>query len=191
MHPLLMPSYLLFIVFHTDSYIQLATPQKLQTVIHALVFVTTFLIPSFCAYLMLRFGLIKSLSMETKEERRAPFLITGILYFFTFYLLRQVHIPSLIYLLFLGATMALLITMLINLNWKISAHMVGIGGVIGALIGISMRLFIDYRLLLLSLLVLAGIIGTSRMLMKAHEPAQIYIGFGVGILSQLTLFLLI
>ena len=135
--------------------------------------------------------MISSLSMETKEERRIPFLITSIFYFLTFYLLRQVHISSLVYLLFLGATLTLLVTMLINLKWKISAHMVGIGGVIGALTGISLRLYTDYRLLLIALLLVAGMVGTSRMLMKAHNPAQIYAGFLVGVLSQITLFLIV
>ncbi len=191
LHPLLMPSFLLAIVFNSDSYIQLATPLKLQSAIYGLVFIATFLLPLFCSLLLVKLGFIASLSMETKEERRFPFLICSILYFLTFYLLKQVHVASLIYLLLLGATLALLLTMLINLNWKISAHMVGIGGVIGAIIGISLRLYIDYRLLLICLVLLAGIVGTARLLMKAHNPAQIYMGFTVGVLSQLALFLLL
>jgi len=94
-------------------------------------------------------------------------------------------------LLLLGATFALVLTMLINLKWKISAHMVGIGGVIGAIIGLSMRLFVDYRLIIMILIIVAGLIGSSRMLLNAHSPAQIYFGFGVGISSQLLLFLLL
>ena len=186
-----MPGLLLFIVFNTDSYIQLATPVKQQNIIYALVVVTTLLIPVFVSFLLLRNGWISSFQMETAQERRFPYLITCTCYFFTFYFLKQQRISSLIYLLFLGATLALLLTILINLRWKISAHMVGIGGVIGALMGISVRLGLDYRMLLLTLIFISGITGTARMLMKAHSPAQIYSGFLVGVFSQLILFLII
>lgn len=186
-----MPSLLLFIVFNTDSYIQLATPVQQQNIIYALVFFTTLLIPVFVSFWLLRNGWINSLHLETAQERRFPYLITGTCYFFTFYFLRQQHISSLIYLLFFGATLALSFTFLINLRWKISAHMVGIGGVIGALMGISIRLGIDYRMLLLLLIFFSGISGAARMLMKAHSPAQIYSGFLVGVFSQLILFLII
>ena len=186
-----MPGFLLIIVFNSDTYIQLATPVKQQNIIYALVFVTTLIIPVFVSFLLLKNGWINSLHLETARERRFPYLITGTCYFFTFYFLKQQHISALIYLLFLGATLALLITLLINMRWKISAHMVGIGGVIGALMGISLRLGLDYRMLLLTLIFLSGVIGTARMLMKAHTPAQIYSGFFVGVFSQLMLFLIL
>lgn len=186
-----MPLLLLFIVFNTDSYIQLSIPLKLQALIYLLVFISTFLMPVFAAILLVRNGIVKSVQMETKEERRLPFLITATFYFLTFYLLRQVRIPSLIYFLFLGASLTIMITMSINFRYKISAHMVGIGGVVGALIGISIRLFIDYRLLIMLLLFIAGLVGSSRIVLKAHSPAQIYSGFIVGVVSELGLFLLL
>jgi len=191
LHPMLMPTYLLLLVYSTDTYLQLATPANLHLVVTLLVFISSCLLPGFGIILLQRNGLIKSLQMETREERRIPFLITAIFYFLTFYLLRQVQLPSLVPLLLLGATFALVLTMLINLKWKISAHMVGIGGVIGAIIGLSMRLFVDYRLIIMILIIVAGLIGSSRMLLNAHSPAQIYFGFGVGISSQLLLFLLL
>ncbi len=190
-HPILMPILLLFIVFNTDSYIQLATPRTLQLTIYGLVAITTLVLPTFSSLLLVKNGIISSLQMPTKEERRIPFLITCSFYLFTFYLLKQAGISSLIYILFLGASLTLLLTLLINLRWKISAHMVGIGGVIGALIGISMRLSIDYRLLILFLLLLSGTIGSARLLLKAHEPSHIYVGFVVGLVSQLALFLVL
>jgi hypothetical protein len=186
-----MPLLLLFIVFHTDSYIQLSIPLKLQGLIYLLVFISTFLMPVFASFLLVKNGIVKSVQMETKEERRLPFLITATFYFLTFYLLRQVRISSLIYFLFLGASLTLMITLFINFRFKISAHMVGIGGVIGALIGMSIRLYIDYRMLIMLLLLVAGLIGSARIVLKAHDPAQIYAGFMVGVLSELSLFLLL
>lgn len=186
-----MPSYILFILFSTDSYLQLATPIKLQTIILALVFISSCLIPAFSMLLLQRGKIIGSLHMVSKEERRIPYLITALFFFLTFYLLRQVRIPSLIPLLLLGASLAMTMTMLVNLKWKISAHMVGIGGVLGAIIALSIRMYLDYRLLILGLILIAGLIGTSRMILNAHSPGEIYAGFVIGMGSQLFLFLLL
>ena len=188
LHPLLMPTLLLFIVFSSDTYITLSIPAAVQKTIYALVLVTTVLIPVSTSFYLYRKGVLKTMQMESIEERKIPYIITSLFYFFTYYLLRKVHVSSVLSVLFLGATVALVSTMIINLKWKISAHMVGIGGVIGALIGISLRLFIDFRILIIVFLLLAGVIGIARMLLKAHNPSQIYIGFLVGCASQLLLF---
>lgn len=190
-HPLLMPLYLLALLFNGDSYLQLTTPQRIQNILYLLVGLTTVLLPVSTSYMLLKSGHIHSLHMHSAQERRIPYLLTCLFYFFTYYLLRKVQVSALIYLVFLGASLALLITLLINLRWKISAHMVGIGGLLGALAGLTYRLALEYQLVLLILILVAGTIGTARMLLEAHSPAQLYSGFFVGVISQLALYLLI
>ena len=40
------------------------------------------------------------------------------------------------------------ITLIINFKWKISAHAIGVGGIAGAILGISYRLNIDLQFIL-------------------------------------------
>jgi membrane-associated phospholipid phosphatase len=99
----------------------------------------------------------------------------------------------------LGSTIALFIAFFLNIFSKISAHAVGMGGLIG-MVTILMLLY-DYHsfafeipfvgsmemslnTLLMLIILLAGIVGSSRLLLKAHEPVQIYSGYIVGFSAQ-------
>ncbi len=188
-HPLLMPFYGVLIIFNIGGYIVYAVPPLIKYLVYAIVFLNTFIIPAFTGIYLLKKGQIKSLEMETAAERRIPLLITAISYSLTYYFLQRLPLPPLIYLILLGATFAVLLSMLINLFWKISAHLIGAGGMVGAVLGISMRLSLDLNLLLVSLIVLSGIIGSARLLLNAHNQSQIYSGFFLGFLCMLFVML--
>ena len=83
-----------------------------------------------------------------------------------------------------------MLTAIINLKYKISAHMVGIGGLLGSLIVVSYVLKYNAVPQLSVLVLLAGVIATCRLYLKAHEPKQIYSGFFLGFLTQVSVFLL-
>jgi membrane-associated phospholipid phosphatase len=70
-------------------------------------------------------------------------------------------------------------------------HMTGIGGLCGSFLLLSVIWPIDLRLILATLFLVAGIIGTARLILNVHTPAQVAAGFFAGILPQVSLFLLI
>jgi hypothetical protein len=76
-------------------------------------------------------------------------------------------------------------TLLITLKWKISAHMVGLGGIVGLIVSIDIFLHSNVLLYLILFLFLSGIAGTSRLLLNCHSPAQIYSGFWLGFMIMI------
>ncbi len=80
----------------------------------------------------------------------------------------------------LGAAASVVLAIIINLKWKVSIHMIGIGGITGMFFGLSTFLLIDLRFPILISLIVAGLIGTARLSMGAHRPGQLYVGFLVG-----------
>jgi membrane-associated phospholipid phosphatase len=70
--------------------------------------------------------------------------------------------------------------MIISLRWKISNHMASIGGLTGALIALSLRLEINTSYILALVFLFAGLIGTARLILKKHNPLQIYAGYALG-----------
>ena len=78
----------------------------------------------------------------------------------------------------------------ISKYWKISLHMLGVGGGTGALIGIHFLSGGFSQLIILAIL-LSGILGIARINEKAHNHAQIYVGFLVGLIIQLSAVLLL
>src|SRR5690606_34994874 len=118
----------------------------------------------------------------TAKERRLPYLITVGFYFLTYYLLKNAQLPNIYLLMLLGATLSVMLSLIINLSWKISAHLVGMGGLVGGILGLSIRLGMNLIYPLAISILLTGLIGYARLRLSSHSPAQVYIGFLVGFL---------
>ena len=183
-HPLLMPVIGLLIIFNTESYINYAVPTELKKAFIILIATTTFIIPLLISLLLLNRKLIQSLEMKTQKERVIPYAFTIIFYVFTLYMVKKAPIPPIIFNFIIGATLSVILAFVINIKWKISAHMIGIGGLVGALICISILLEIYITPYIIFTLFIAGLVGSSRLILKAHNQLQIYAGFVVGILCQ-------
>jgi hypothetical protein len=95
-----------------------------------------------------------------------------------------------IFLFLLGINIAMMATFLINLFQKTSFHTTGIGGLLGAAIGLMYytRLNMTYWIVAISLLCLLS--GMARFRLKAHTSFEIYLGYTVGILSLCLVFIL-
>ena len=79
----------------------------------------------------------------------------------------------------LGAIIIMILAALISKYWKVSLHMLGIGGLFGILISLNI-LFGGMEEIMVLTLLLAGVLGISRINEKAHSYMQIYAGFIVG-----------
>ena len=183
-HPLIMPIIGLLIIFNTDSYINYTIPMELKKAVLLLVVTSTFIIPLLISVLLLNRNMINSLEMETQKERIIPYAFTIIFYVFTLYMLKRAPIPPIIFNFVVGATLSVILAFLINIKWKISAHMIGLGGLVGALICISIILEIYITPYIILALLIAGLVGSSRLILKAHTQMQIYAGFAVGVVCQ-------
>jgi len=188
-HPLLMPTYGFLLIFCTNNYIATFTPFNLKLIILGITFLFTFILPSINALILLRAKKINSLEMETTRERTIPYISTSLYFFALYYLFYNAEFPPVFVIVILGAAISILLTFLINFKWKISAHAIGIGGIIGAVMGISLRLMIDLHLILVLCIFIAGCVGFARLKLNAHTPSQVYTGFLTGFLVELALMI--
>jgi membrane-associated phospholipid phosphatase len=183
-HPLIMPVMGLLIIFNTDSYLNYVIPSVLKNSIIVLVGGCTFIFPLLLALILVNRKVINSLEMETQKERNIPYAITIIFFILTLTLLKKAPVPPIIYNFIIGATLSVMLAFIINMKWKISAHMIGIGGLVGALLCVASLLEVYLLPQIVCTLLIAGLIGSSRLQLKAHSPSQIYIGFLVGVFCQ-------
>ncbi len=190
-HPLIIPTYALIILFNLHAYFALLIPQIAKWQIIGLAFIITLVLPLFFIFLLLKNGVIKSFYMHNREERTFPFIITAIFYFLAYYLFRQIQIAPLFYFFILGSTLLIIITLIINFFWKISIHMIAIGGLLGTLLGISFVFKVNIPFLIFLVILCSGLIGFARIKLNSHNPPQVYAGFLTGVSIMLLLFLLI
>ena len=176
-HPLFMPLYAFGLLIYTNPYINMMVSTGSRYFIITILVVFTITLPVITALLFKLFGLIDSVFMKTTKERMWPFIITLIWYYMGYQLFNKIQVPQSLNLLMIGTISVISVAIIITFRWKISIHMLGIGGVIGAIIGISQRFQFDHSLLLIVLFLFAGLIGYSRLKTKSHNFQQIYIGF--------------
>ena len=183
-HPLFMPTYAMLLIFQFNPYIDLQVTDNAQNVVIGVLGIFTILLPLITAFVLRKLGVVKSIYMKTAEERKWPFLLSVLWYYLGFELLTEIPLPISLYLLMIGAIAVILMAHLITLRWKISVHMLGIGGVIGAMIGLSQRFQFNHFYLILALFVVAGLIGFARLKTNSHNYRQVYAGFVLGVIVE-------
>ncbi len=187
-HPLLIPTYGMCIIYQFFSGLYFIHDWRVPLLILGITFVSTCLLPALSTVLLFKSGFIKSPELSDRKERLLPYLITSLYYSFAFYLFDRFPIPSgmlhIIRLFILGAAGSILLTALITLFWKISAHTIAIGGLAGALLGLNFILPVSSFGVFYAALLCAGVAGYSRLKLNAHTPAQVYVGFILGFASM-------
>ena len=180
--PIFVPLYSLVIIFNANTYITYAVQPEVKQFIYLITILNTIILPVGVFYYFYRTKLIQSFHMHTAKERSLPFLTTLVFHLSTFYLFTQAPLPSLFSNLVMGAAFSVTAAFVINLKWKISIHMLGMGGIVGTIIGLILRYQIDAVPLVISLVILSGLVGYSRLRLDAHTPLQVYAGFVLGTL---------
>ena len=105
------------------------------------------------------------------------------------YMIWQIGISPVYDYCLLGAALLALITLIVNFFWKISAHTVSMGGVLGILTGLHLILLIDLNWIIFTTVILGGIAGYARMLAGTHSEAQVYSGYLLGFLVTFLLIM--
>ena len=76
---------------------------------------------------------------------------------------------------------AVILAFVISYWWKISLHLIGIGGVTGVLLSLSIRMGLGITPSLIAMIVVASIVATARLHLNAHTPSQTMSGYVLGL----------
>ena len=110
------------------------------------------------------------------------------LYYITYYFLKEKEAPFLLLLMLLGSYWNLVALFMANIFFRVSMHTTGAGGMLGMLIVLLIISPISLTIPLFLGLLTAGMIGTARMLLRAHLASEIWIGYLLGIVVQLAAY---
>ncbi len=189
-HPLLMPTLGLWLLINTNPFLDFMIQGPVARALYIVVFISTFVFPVLSSLLLLFTGRIKNLEMQSPEERRLPYLLTAIYYTVGYYMIvTKIPLPQEVSLMILGANLSVILTLIINMFRKISAHAVGISGLIGAFMGVGIASPLNIANILILLFLLAGIIGYARLKLESHKPIDLYLGYFLGFICEFLLFL--
>ncbi len=189
-HPLIITSYFLIITLNLQFHFATALPEKARWMILGLAVITTFVVP----VLLIHIGKILLLQLAPLHPRLAdvPALIAAIaMYYFAYRLFDQIQLSPIFNLFVLGmASLSVLLLILLMLS-NVSVYATGAGALTGAFIGLQIGLGINLLFFIFLSLIIGGLVGFSRLKLETHRPAEIYIGYllGLGVMLSHYLFL--
>lgn len=188
LHPILVPiigTLLYFILLPRH------TSRDLEITIITSVFVATYLLPLLLLSILKKSKVIESFHLENIEERKFPLLFFISIAYLLSTLIKKGYSTMHLALFFYGVTLALILAyFLLYKRFKISLHMIGIGGLIGFFSFFSYEYQINLLLILVILFLMAGFIASSRLSLKAHQRKEIYWGLLTGFICQITAYLI-
>ena len=184
LHPMFMPILALHLTLLVLPSLAFTLSQNLLLIYGILIF-STMVLPLISIFWLMQKGKVSSLEMSNHKERSLPLFKTVIWMSFGYYLLQNLlfYTPILKAEL-LGAILIILLAAIISKFWKISLHLLGIGGVVGVFIALQI-MHGDFLYLLVLFILLSGLLGVARIKQKAHNYAQVYAGFLVGLSVEL------
>ena len=179
--PLLMPSLVFGLLFFAVPQAS-SIPDSFKVRLFYLIVASTLLIPMVLMLGLRWSGMVKSLHFEEKSDRRTPFILVTLFYLLTTYFLKEK--TELDPILWQGmGIIAFAVALLTGITffWKMSAHMTGIGGVLGVLAVLAIYFpSLNLAYLLVATLLLGGLVASARLYLDAHSPAEVYVGLLVG-----------
>jgi hypothetical protein len=187
-HPILIPTMatLLYLAYHKGDFI---TQEKLFILFQ--VVIVTIVIPILVFVLLRASGNVETIMMAKISERKIPLVV----HCFLIILLVKKSItvdryPEL-HFFFLGGLFSIMLAMILLFGYfKASLHMIAISAMTVFIAGISIHLQINSVFTVALLLLLNGIIASSRLEMKAHTNLELVMGFFLGAIPQLLLIVL-
>ena len=177
-HPLLMVTYGVVLAL-TFTYLAIYPP-AMKLLLAGGAFLSTAVIPGAFILMMVKNGAAVDMELSDRHERVVPYLIFITWIMVCAFYMYKMMLPFWFISLLLGACVALILALLINFFWKISAHAIGIGGLLGGIMGVARIHLINPYWAFIIVIIIAGLVGTSRIFLKRHTPMQVYAGFCLG-----------
>ena len=185
-HPVLIPTLGVYLLMNSGFYFSMLSWEAKRFII-LVVFFTTCILP-LLSVAILALNPKFNLSMPDKRDRIFPLLSGSIFYYLGFILLNKVRAVPEFKLFMLASVLVMVVLLIVSFKWKISLHMSAIGGLTGALFALAFRSGLNPVYSILGVVIVSGLIGTARLILKKHDIWQIAAGYALGFL---TLYLII
>ena len=189
LHPIFMPILALYLSLKQIPSIGVAITNY-QNYIYLVLIFSTVILPLISILFLIKSGKVSSLEMSNHKERSVPLFRTALWMGLGYYILENILVFSpIIKAELIGAISIILIASIISKYWKISLHLLGIGGLVGVLIALEI-IYGNLQHLIIIFILLSGVVAMARIKEKAHNYPQVYIGFLGGLSVELLIILI-
>lgn len=187
LHPILLPTWM-FLIFIVTGICQVSHIKA--EICLSIIFGTTFILPAITLLILKRFKVIESITMEKRSDRFIPLFVMVVFIYATSRFFNGISALALYNFYLICNLMLCVVVFWINLFWKISMHGIGWGAFAATLFIMSTMSSILYLPFFILSIIISGIVTSARLYLKSHNESQVYVGFIVGFVVVLALYLL-
>ena len=173
--------FLSFLVLFLFSYLRIM-PLQYKLIVLGVVYCFTILMPTITIFLFRKINGFASQELSERKKRYRPILLTIISYVFCLLMMRRLNIPWYMTGIILASLVVSVICIIVNIKWKLSEHMAGMGGIIAGLISFSALFGYNPVAWLCLFILIAGILGSARIVLGHHSLGEVLFGFIIGFL---------
>ena len=171
--------FLAFLVLFLFSYLRI-----MPILYKGIVYCFTILTPTITIFLFRKINGFARQELSERKKRYVPILLTIISYVFCLLMMRKLNIPWYMTGIIFVSLVISIICILVNLKWKLSEHMAGMGGIIGGLVSFSALFSYNPVVWLCLFILIAGILGSARIVLGHHTLGEVLSGFVVGLVCS-------
>ena len=175
--------FLAFLVLFLFSYLRIM-PILYKGIVLGIVYCFTILTPTITIFLFRKINGFARQELSERKKRYVPILLTIISYVFCLLMMRKLNIPWYMTGIIFVSLVISIICILVNLKWKLSEHMAGMGGIIGGLVSFSALFSYNPVVWLCLFILIAGTLGSARIVLGHHTLGEVLSGFVVGLVCS-------
>ncbi|MBX6380550.1 hypothetical protein BXY57_0100 [Thermoflavifilum aggregans] len=148
--------------------------------------VNTLILPLGTLLLLKATGFVQSIQLHSRQERIVPYMAIMIFYWWVYRVFAfDQAFPQVLKPFLLGNFIAIILVFLCNIFFKISAHATAAGSILAVMILLSRDPYLNPALPVMGAVLLSGLVLTSRLILNAHQPLEVYTGYAAGFISQM------
>ena len=160
-------------------------PLQYKLIVLGVVYCFTILMPTLTIFIFRKVNGFSPGELVERKKRYVPFILTITSYIFCLHMMHRLNIPWYMTGIILSVLVMMIICVIVNLKWKLSEHMAGAGAVIGGLVAFSALFSYNPVWWLCLFILVAGILGTARIILQHHTLGEVMGGFAVGLICSL------
>ncbi|WP_222166741.1 hypothetical protein [Edaphocola aurantiacus] len=188
-HPVFMPVIMTFVLYGINRVSFGNITMKTMYSWTGILALNTIFFPLVTIFLLKRLNFIESIKLNNSKDRIIPLIATMIFYFWAYMVFKNMKqpevAPQVLRIFLLGNFWGIIAIFMVNIFKKVSMHAAAAGGMIGILIVAMIVSRVNLFMPLMISLLIAGIIGSARLVLRAHTNGEIGLGYILGILAQL------
>lgn len=177
--PFMIPFIAFFSLFFF-TYLRIM-PLQYKLVILGLVYCFTILMPMLAIYLFQKINGWGIRELGHREKRFVPYALTIISYVACLITMYKIHLPRYMSGIIVATLICMVLCTLVNFKWKISTHTASSGMMVGGLLSYSFIFNFNPVWWLCFFILLSGMLGTARIIVKQHTLLEVVGGFVVGL----------